>query len=117
MKKGTEVNELRCLEALVSSCLEDRSVVVRIEVVGKSGKPSLVVVKKDKASLTNNDDVPFDDVRLVIDANGDYCLFVHHFDLVRRGSIDTTQEDQVKKVVKEVSENRPCPGVDWQIVE
>jgi len=65
-------NDLRTLEALASD-IPDPRVEVRVEVVGKSGKPSLVVVKKQKATLS--DDVPFDDVRLVVGASGEYRLF------------------------------------------
>ena len=43
-------NELRSLEALAAD-LQDPRVEVRVEVVGKSGKPSLVVVKKQEATL------------------------------------------------------------------
>lgn len=84
-----------------------------MEVVGRSGKPSLVVVKKEKATLS--DDVPFDDVRLVVDANGEYRLFVYHFDLVRRGTINIKQPEKLRNVINEVVENRPCPGVDIKI--
>ena len=105
-------NELRSLEAIASD-LQDSRVEVRVEVVGRSGKPSLVVVKKQKAALS--DDVPFDDVRLVVDANGEYRLFVYHFELVRRGTIDIKQPELLRNAVNEVVENRPCPGVDIKI--
>ena len=105
-------NELRSLEAIASD-LQDSRVEVRVEVVGRSGKPSLVVVKKQKAALS--DDVPFDDVRLVVDANGEYRLFVYHFELVRRGTIDIKQPEQLRNAINEVVENRPCPGVDNKI--
>ena len=81
--------------------------------MGRSGKPSLVVVKKQKAALS--DDVPFDDVRLVVDANGEYRLFVYHFELVRRGTIDIKQPELLRDAINEVVENRPCPGVDIKI--
>ncbi|XP_068730899.1 uncharacterized protein [Montipora capricornis] len=105
-------NELRSLEAIASD-LQDPRVEARVEVVERSGKPSLVVVKKRKASLS--DDVPFDDVRLVVDANGEYRLFVYHFELVRRGTININQPGQLRNAINEVVENRPCPGVDTRI--
>ena len=107
-------NELRSLEAIASD-LQDSRVEVRVEVVGRSGKPSLVVVKKQKATLS--DDVPFnfDDVRLVVDANGEYRLFVYHFELVRRGTINVKQPEQLRNAINEVIKNRPCPGVDIKI--
>lgn len=105
-------NELRSLEALAAD-LQDPRVEVRVEVVGKSGKPSLVVVKKQKATLS--DDVPFDDVRLVVDANGEYRLFVYHFELVRRGTMNIKQSEQLRNAINEVAENCPCPGVDIKI--
>ena len=95
-------NELRSLEAIASD-LQDSRVEVRVEVVGRSGKPSLVVVKKQKAALS--DDVPFDDVRLVVDANGEYRLFVYHFELVRRGTIDIKQPEQLR--------SRREPSLPW----
>lgn len=106
-------NELRSLEALVSK-IQDPRVEVRVEVVAKSGRPSLVFTKKEKAALTNG--VPFDDVRLVVDANGNYHLFVFHFDLVRSGTIDLTS-DQLRSAVREVIEDHPCPGVNKEIVD
>ena len=107
-------DELRSLEALASD-LKDSRVEVRVEIVGKSGKPFLVVVKKQKATLS--DDVPFDDVRLVVDANGEYRLFVYHFELVRRGTINIKQPEQLRNALSEVAENRPCPGVDIKITD
>ena len=107
-------DELRSLEALASD-LKDSRVEVRVEIVGKSGKPFLVVVKKQKATLS--DDVPFDDVRLVVDANGEYRLFVYHFELVRRGPINIKQPEQLRNALSEVAENRPCPGVDIKITD
>ena len=105
-------NELRSLEAIASD-LQDPRVEARVEVVERSGKPSLVVVKKRKATLS--DYVPFDDVRLVVDANGEYRLFVYHFELVRRGTININQPEQLRNAINEVVENRPCPGVDTRI--
>ena len=92
-------NELRSLEAIASD-LQDPRVEARVEVVERSRKPSLVVVKKRKATLS--DDVPFDNVRLVVDANGEYRLFVG-------------QRGQLRNAINEVVENRPCPGVDTRI--
>ena len=100
-------NELRSLEALAAD-LQDPRVEVRVEVVGKSGKPSLVVVKKQKVTLS-------DDVRLVVDANGEYRLFVYPFELVRRGTMNIKQSEQLKNAINEVAENCPCPGVDIKI--
>ena len=88
---------------------------IRLEVVGSSRKPSLVAVKKEKAALS--DDVPFDDVRLVVNASGGYQLFVYHFDLVRSGTIEINQPEQLRHLVNEVVENCPCVGVDCEIVD
>ena len=66
-------NELRSLETLAVN-IENTKAEIRLEVVGSSRKPSLVAVKKEKAALS--DDVPFDDVRLVVNASGGYQLFV-----------------------------------------
>lgn len=52
----------------------------------RSGKLFLVVVKKWKVFFF--DDVFFDDVRFVVDVNGEYCLFVYYFEFVRRGIIN-----------------------------
>ena len=86
-----------------------------MEVVGRTGKPSPVVVKKQKATLSDNVPFNFDDVRLVVDANGEYCLFVYHFELVRRGTIKIKQPEQLRNAINEVVKNRPCPGVDIKI--
>jgi len=107
-------NDLRTLEALASD-IHDHRVEVRVEVIGKRGRPSLVFVKKQKATLP--DDAPIDDVRLVVGASGEYRLFVYHFELVRRGTIDIKQPEQLRNAVSEVAENRPCPGMDIKITD
>ena len=75
----------------------------------------MVAVKWEKAALS--DDVPFDDVRLVVNASGGYQLFVYHFDLVRSGTIEINQPEQLRHLVNEVVENCPCVGVDCEIVD
>ena len=65
---------MRSLETLAVN-IQNTKAEIRLEVVGSSRKPSLVAVKKEKAALS--DDVPFDDVRLVVNASGGYQLFVY----------------------------------------
>ena len=105
---------MRSLEALAVN-LQNTRAEIRVEVVGSSGKPSLVAVKKEKAALS--DDVPFDDVRLVVNASGGYQLFVYHFDLVRSGTVDINQPEQLRQLVNEVVGKCPCVGVDCEIVD
>ena len=75
----------------------------------------MVAVKKEKAALS--DDVPFDDVRLVVNASGGYQLFVYHFDLVRSDTVDINQSEQLRQLVNEVVGKCPCVGVDCEIVD
>ena len=105
---------MRSLETLAVN-IQNTKAEIRLEVVGSSRKPSLVAVKKEKAALS--DDVPFDDVRLVVNASGGYQLFVYHFDLVRSGTIEINQPEQLRHLVNEVVENCPCVGVDCEIVD
>ena len=71
----------------------------RIEVVN-SGKPALVAVKKNKPGIPGNNkqNVPFDDVRLVINVDGSYDFFCFHFDLVRRRVVDITKSEKGKSI-------------------
>ena len=105
---------MRSLETLAVN-IQNTKAEIRLEVVGSSRKPSLVAVKKEKAALS--DDVPFDDVRLVVNASGGYQLFVYHFDLVRSGTIEINQPEQFRHLVNKVVENCPCVGVDCEIVD
>jgi len=107
--------ELRSLEALASN-LEDPRAEIRIEVVSCGRKPLLVAVKKEKASLSDGN-VPFDEVRLVLNANGAYHLFIYHAVLVRSGTVDITQRNQLRSLMKEVIESRPCVGVDCEVID
>jgi len=56
-------------------------------------------------------------VRLVVVASGEYRLFVCHLELVRRGTIDIKQPEQLRNAVSEVAENRPCLGMDIKITD
>lgn len=77
----------------------------------------MVAVKKEKAALS--DAVPFDDVRLVVNASGGYRyqLFVYHFDLVRSVTVEINQPEQLRQLVNEVVGKCPCVGVDCEIVD
>ena len=100
---------MRSVETLAVN-IQNTKAKIRLEVVGSSRKPSLVAAKKEKAALS--EDIPFDDVRLVVNACGGYQLFVYHFDLVRSGTIEINQPHQLRHLVNEVVENCPCVGVD-----
>ena len=91
---------MRSLEALAVN-LQITRAEIRVEVVGRSGKQSLVAVKKEKAALSS--DVPFDDVRLVVNAGGGYQLFVYHFDLVRSGTVEINQPEELRHAIGERS--------------
>ena len=56
-------------------------------------------------------------MRFVVNASGGYQLFVYHFDLVRSGTIEINQPEQLRHLVNEVVENCPCLGVDCEIVD
>ena len=74
-----------------------------------------MAVKKEKASLSDGN-VPFDEVRLVLNAIGAYHLFIYHAVLVRSGTNDITQPNQLR-LMKEVIESRPCVGVDCEVID
>ena len=44
-------------------------------------------------------------------------MFVYHFDLVRSGTIEINQPEQLRHLVNEVVENRPCVGVGCERVD
>lgn len=60
----------------------------------------MVAVKKNKPAIPGNNkqNVPFDDVRLVINVDGSYDFFCFHFDLVRRRVVDITKSEKGKSI-------------------
>ena len=52
-----------------------------------------------------------------MNANGGYQLFGFHFNLIRSGTVEINQPEQLRQLVSEVVENCPCAGVDCEIVD